>query len=239
VYGPEGRLSAVYDQHGVSLTHYRAEYWLKDHLGNTRLAFSDENHDGANLWFYCCISKLEFSMKRKSNLFVCLILMPFLLHSQPNGGDKYFLALAYLNNAPIVQIKLKEKFYYLSKRKKCSLQYTIEPKIELLPIYFFQHQLFDSDINIDKKLIEDRDRYQIEYQKLLDNQRLLIPFDVKVQAKIKLTFSPIISNYLIVEFLDTAANIGSIKMGPALQVLFIFNDDDTIQKILYANPVYN
>jgi hypothetical protein len=67
----------------------------------------------------------------------------------------------------------------------------------------------------------------------------LIPFDVKVQAKIKLTFSPIISNYLIVEFLDTAANIGSIKMGPALQVLFIFNDDDTIQKILYANPVYN
>jgi len=47
VYGPEGRLTAVYDQYGVSLTHYRAEYWLKDHLGNTRLAFSDENHDGA------------------------------------------------------------------------------------------------------------------------------------------------------------------------------------------------
>jgi hypothetical protein len=47
VYGPEGRLSAVYGQYGVSLTHYRAEYWLKDHLGNTRLAFSDENHDGA------------------------------------------------------------------------------------------------------------------------------------------------------------------------------------------------
>jgi len=47
VYGPEGRLTAVYDQYGVSLTHYRAEYWLRDHLGNTRLAFSDENHDGA------------------------------------------------------------------------------------------------------------------------------------------------------------------------------------------------
>jgi len=35
VYGPEGRLTAVYDQHDVSLTHYRAEYWLKDHLGTT------------------------------------------------------------------------------------------------------------------------------------------------------------------------------------------------------------
>ncbi|MBL7790955.1 MAG: hypothetical protein JNK77_01430 [Saprospiraceae bacterium] len=47
IQAPEGRLTAVYDEYGVSLTHYRAEYWHRDHLGNTRLAFSDENHDGA------------------------------------------------------------------------------------------------------------------------------------------------------------------------------------------------
>ncbi|MBK8702375.1 MAG: hypothetical protein IPN33_01345 [Saprospiraceae bacterium] len=46
VYGQEGRLTAVYDQYGVTLTSFRAEYWLKDHLGNTRLAFADENHNG-------------------------------------------------------------------------------------------------------------------------------------------------------------------------------------------------
>jgi RHS repeat-associated protein len=46
VYGQEGRLTAVYDQYGVTLTRFRAEYWLKDHLGNTRLAFADENHNG-------------------------------------------------------------------------------------------------------------------------------------------------------------------------------------------------
>ncbi|MBK8705370.1 MAG: hypothetical protein IPN33_18565 [Saprospiraceae bacterium] len=46
VYGQEGRLTAVYDQYGVTLTSFRAEYWLKDHIGNTRLAFADENHNG-------------------------------------------------------------------------------------------------------------------------------------------------------------------------------------------------
>jgi RHS repeat-associated protein len=46
VYGQEGRLTAVYDQYGVTLTRFRAEYWLKDHLGNTRLAFADDNHNG-------------------------------------------------------------------------------------------------------------------------------------------------------------------------------------------------
>ncbi|NUQ25010.1 MAG: RHS repeat-associated core domain-containing protein [Saprospiraceae bacterium] len=46
VYGQEGRLTAVYDQYGVTLTRFRAEYWLKDHLGNTRIAFADDNHNG-------------------------------------------------------------------------------------------------------------------------------------------------------------------------------------------------
>ena len=46
VYGQEGRLTAVYDQYGVTLTRFRAEYWLKDHLGNPRLAFADDNHNG-------------------------------------------------------------------------------------------------------------------------------------------------------------------------------------------------
>jgi RHS repeat-associated protein len=31
---------------GVTLMRFRAKYWLKDHLGNTRLAFADENHNG-------------------------------------------------------------------------------------------------------------------------------------------------------------------------------------------------
>jgi len=49
VYGQEGRLTAVYDQYGVTLTRFRAEYWLKDHLGSTRLAFADPAYISANL----------------------------------------------------------------------------------------------------------------------------------------------------------------------------------------------
>jgi hypothetical protein len=34
---------------GVTLMRFRAKYWLKDHLGNTRLAFADPAYISANL----------------------------------------------------------------------------------------------------------------------------------------------------------------------------------------------
>jgi RHS repeat-associated protein len=43
IYLPDGRLAAEYA--GSSITRYRAEYFHQDHLGNTRLAFSDFNQD--------------------------------------------------------------------------------------------------------------------------------------------------------------------------------------------------
>jgi len=43
---PDGRLVAEYDAGGTSVTGYRSEYFRTDHLGNTRLTFSDFNQDG-------------------------------------------------------------------------------------------------------------------------------------------------------------------------------------------------
>jgi RHS repeat-associated protein len=45
IYLPDGRLAAEYA--GSSITRYRAEYFHQDHLGNTRLAFSDFNQDNS------------------------------------------------------------------------------------------------------------------------------------------------------------------------------------------------
>jgi RHS repeat-associated protein len=45
IYLPDGRLVAEYA--GSSITRYRAEYFHQDHLGNTRLAFSDFNQDNS------------------------------------------------------------------------------------------------------------------------------------------------------------------------------------------------
>jgi hypothetical protein len=43
---PDGRLVAEYNTSGTSVTGYRSEYFRTDHLGNTRLTFSDFNQDG-------------------------------------------------------------------------------------------------------------------------------------------------------------------------------------------------
>ncbi len=47
---PDGRLVAEYGGGGASVTGYRAEYFRTDHLGNTRLTFSDFNQDGVITW---------------------------------------------------------------------------------------------------------------------------------------------------------------------------------------------
>ena len=47
---PDGRLVAEYNTSGTSVTGYRAEYFRTDHLGNTRLTFSDFNQDGVISW---------------------------------------------------------------------------------------------------------------------------------------------------------------------------------------------
>jgi RHS repeat-associated protein len=46
IFGPDGRLAAVFDENGVNITGFRPEYWHTDHLGNVRLAFSDVNNNG-------------------------------------------------------------------------------------------------------------------------------------------------------------------------------------------------
>jgi RHS repeat-associated protein len=46
IFGPDGRIVAVYDENGVNITGFRPEYWHTDHLGNVRLAFSDVNNNG-------------------------------------------------------------------------------------------------------------------------------------------------------------------------------------------------
>jgi len=47
---PDGRLVAEYNTSGTSVTGYRSEYFRTDHLGNTRLTFSDFNQDGVISW---------------------------------------------------------------------------------------------------------------------------------------------------------------------------------------------
>ncbi len=47
IAAPDGRLVAEYDETtGLILQGYRPEYWRKDHLGNTRLTFSDFDNNG-------------------------------------------------------------------------------------------------------------------------------------------------------------------------------------------------
>lgn len=179
-------------------------------------------------------------MIKRTCIWVILIGFSNLLSAQETSlGEEHFKALVYLNNESIVQEKLVQTFQYLQRRKRHPILYTIGPTTEFLPIYFFHYQLTDDDISISAEFLDNRDLYREEYPAALVEQQIIVPSESTRSTKVSLTFSPLIKNYLIAEFLDSDANIGAIKTGRALQVLFIFDQDRNIAKVLFASPIYN
>ncbi|MEL6969940.1 MAG: hypothetical protein AAFO02_07200 [Bacteroidota bacterium] len=176
----------------------------------------------------------------KSIIFV----FSFLFVNTINGqdfcfGEEHFKSVLYLNNSVVVQDKLIQTFSHLQRRKKDPVSYTIATEFELIPIYFFHYMLEDGDVTVDKRLILNQDLYQQEYSARVVENDILPRSETLLDAKVTLVLSPLIENFLVAEFLETEANIGPYKSGRALQVLFIFDEQKDIQKVLYASPLYN
>ncbi len=173
-------------------------------------------------------------------LFVyCLICYSLACKAQDCIDSKLLTALVYIKYNPDINEKIKKTFPYLIKKKENWIDFKINEELSFIPIYFFSYKLNEETVRLSKELLTDRKKYKDQYFFNSYKINILSNFSKTKNSKIILTLSKPVNNFLIVEFLDAEANIGSIKMGPALQLLFIFDPSGLINDVFTASPIYN
>ncbi len=177
------------------------------------------------------INKVVFSL--------LMIFSPLLTSAQASLEARVLTALTYIQYNPNVFSQLKKTFPYLTKRRDRVVPYEVNTFVEFNTIYFFSYKLPKDKIPLPIDLIEDQDLYKKEFFFTRYSPDFLQQIPRKEQAKINLTFSQPVKNFLVAEFLDKDANISSIKMGPALQLLFVFAPSGLIEEVYFASPVFH
>lgn len=124
------------------------------------------------------------------------------------------------------------------KSKKNTIEnFNLSPYISYLPF---------PDINLDltKLKLMDKQQHREKYHFDLERNTLfneLIPNTA--HSKMYLLFSKPINNYLIAEFIikttDNEIDLVKFKTGPAMQLLFIFNENDIVAEVYISRGYYN
>ena len=157
------------------------------------------------------------------------------LNAQSLTESPYLTALTFIQNSQDVQDNLKRVFCKKRAQLEC-LGYNIQDKTDLLPIHFFSaaYRL----IRLPQNVVKSPDLYKERF-KDTPNVRLSSNTYAHKKSPLRLTLSPLIENFLVAEFLIDSFNISSVKMGPALLVLIIFNDEGEVKDVYFASPMYN
>ena len=176
-------------------------------------------------------------------LLIVLLSVNFNLFAQNNKqiNTKYLSALLYLktnNNINEEIRKFKKQWSKKEKSKKNTIEdFILLPYISYLPF---------PDINLDlKKLkLKDKQQHREKYHFDLERNTLfneLIPNTS--DSKVCLLFSKPVDNYLIAEFIikttDDESDLVKFKTGPAMQLLFIFNENDIVTEVYISRGYYN
>ncbi len=169
-----------------------------------------------------------------------LCILPNGVYAQDSINNKYLVSLIYLKSNKAINLEIKKTFPHAVKKREQYIEFNLREEIMFLPIYFFENQLIKKNFRIEKEFITTRSLYNKRYGFSSYQYPLFGKLLEKSDSKIVLTFSEPIEDYLVAEMLDARLNLGSaIKMGPAIQFLFKFNDAGLIEDVLIASCVYN
>ena len=180
-------------------------------------------------------------IKRMTAFFIFSIVFTIGVEGQGCSGCYFSAATLALQNNPELQHKIKILFPKLTHRKK-RVEFRVDTRIEYIPLYnAFEDSkeiaLIDSlthkATNMSASEYDEIERFE-SY-----NNPALERLSPKPDADLTLRFSQCEANYIVAELLDGRMNFGRTRNGKVLHVLFVFNEEGFVKKIVTSSYTYN
>lgn len=177
------------------------------------------------------------------NIIVIFLLIQVNVFAQEKTqlDKKYLTALIYLktNNEIKDKIIKFQKHWTKGKRKdfKNDDNFNLSKYVVYLPIPSSnQNDSIPTFLSRNNKLLENKLFETLEIKAF----NKLVPVN---KSKFYLFFSKPISNYLITEIslLSSGNEVDALshKQGPAMNIMFVFDEDDIVQKVYVSSSYYN
>jgi hypothetical protein len=157
--------------------------------------------------------------------------------------EKYLIALLYLKTNKNINKEIKKNFKKSIKftKKEKIIDFNLSSKIEFIPINWFE-EVYIKD-SLQRETIINIDSFNIKY-KFITYENKVVPrlFNNDNNNSLYLTFSKPVKNILLGELkvnYDKKINNSGLKIGRAMQFLFIFDNTGCIKKVLHVTFHYN
>jgi hypothetical protein len=157
---------------------------------------------------------------------------------QDSIDRKYLVSLLYLKSNKDIINKIKQTFFN-SGTSNDSIEFVIHNELWFHPLYSFNFYLKQNNWGIDTTIIENKKIFYEKYYFEPISVPLISKLLPSTNPKILLTFSRPFENCLIAEILDRRRNsTNQLKTGKAMEILFIFDENDLIKKVFTISPYY-
>lgn len=163
------------------------------------------------------------------------------LKGQECPGCYFSAATLAVQNDAELQSKIKRLFPKLTHRKK-AIEFRVDTRIEYIPLYNAfeesKEQAVIDSLTLKAPAISTSRYDEIQRFESYNNPDLerLSPAP---EADLMLRFSQCRSNYVVAELLDGRMNYGRTRYGKVLHILFVFNDEGFVRKIITSSYTYN
>ena len=169
-------------------------------------------------------------------LFVCVF--SFQLNAQRSDCSDFFTVLTYIRADKNLLNRFNKTFSKSMKRKMKCMNIHVSSEVVFIPIHNFSPSVYPY-LPIDEKALESISSFKEEYDFSNYESYCLSRLLTNDKNQFVLYFSKPSDKFILAEILDSRLNIGSVKMGQALQILFVFDDDGKIANVYYADPYFN
>lgn len=179
---------------------------------------------------------------KKAIIFIFIMLCNLNVFSQ-DIDKKYYASVLFIQTSEQVkdsiELFLKENKMLKKRQEFTCNSFTISDEINFIDINPFINKL-NSENSVNKDLLNNyRNKYQFESYTLPELKEL----SASNNSRLRLFFSKPIENILVAEFVYMMNMEGNYKtntiFGRGYRLIFIFDDNNNINKALYTSIIYN
>lgn len=182
-------------------------------------------------------------MKNLGNHIIAIILLSCLCkpaNSQSTDECKYLSAITYLRTDSSINAKIKLLFPKIARKHDEYVSFNLSDKITFLSISSFKDQLKEKNYFSNKEILSDANLFLKTYFFMPFESGFLKKLKWHNEAKIFLSFSRPVQNFLIAELTEFDPKLfGGRKYGRAMQFFFKFDLSGIVEDALYSGCVYN